>query len=423
MCEASPEADSRLSPCVDVCVMASLCSRVLTSDFTLSLSPDDSLWGVSSQGGVLQKLLQPTRPAGCRRVSGVLWYSVSNTNVAVQIQCTVGSIKTYRRRISTQRGTTVAFPSMLKLLMSLLRSSAISVVKILRVLRVLRPLRAINRAKGLKVRGTTVAHAHACGCDAVLCVYAVNTLYLHLCSTWSSVCLWPSGLSATSWSSPRCCSSCSHVSVCSSSRYMRSDGKREGVILRWPWEFNTQCYSTQNTWCFQGIFLGTKQKQSKTPRCLSGFTGKKTNHSTHIQTTLNNLFSSFLTFQLKMCEYPGHGVQLWRMFPLFFSLFSGFTWVFFSYSTLSSQGHHTLFCSTGSLIIKQEIVTQKQKASKSYKMNLWFFLSFFFNKGEILSMHRWCKDEPRGLQVSLCNASGFADPIISVCVRVVTFGV
>lgn len=33
------------------------------------------------------------------------------------------------------------------------RSSAISVVKILRVLRVLRPLRAINRAKGLKVRG------------------------------------------------------------------------------------------------------------------------------------------------------------------------------------------------------------------------------------------------------------------------------
>lgn len=34
-----------------------------------------------------------------------------------------------------------------------LRSSAISVVKILRVLRVLRPLRAINRAKGLKVRG------------------------------------------------------------------------------------------------------------------------------------------------------------------------------------------------------------------------------------------------------------------------------
>jgi len=35
----------------------------------------------------------------------------------------------------------------------LLRSSAISVVKILRVLRVLRPLRAINRAKGLKVRG------------------------------------------------------------------------------------------------------------------------------------------------------------------------------------------------------------------------------------------------------------------------------
>ena len=35
----------------------------------------------------------------------------------------------------------------------LLRSSTISVVKILRVLRVLRPLRAINRAKGLKVRG------------------------------------------------------------------------------------------------------------------------------------------------------------------------------------------------------------------------------------------------------------------------------
>lgn len=33
------------------------------------------------------------------------------------------------------------------------RSSSISVVKILRVLRVLRPLRAINRAKGLKVRG------------------------------------------------------------------------------------------------------------------------------------------------------------------------------------------------------------------------------------------------------------------------------
>lgn len=33
------------------------------------------------------------------------------------------------------------------------RSSAINVVKILRVLRVLRPLRAINRAKGLKVRG------------------------------------------------------------------------------------------------------------------------------------------------------------------------------------------------------------------------------------------------------------------------------
>ena len=32
-------------------------------------------------------------------------------------------------------------------------SSQFSVVKILRVLRVLRPLRAINRAKGLKVRG------------------------------------------------------------------------------------------------------------------------------------------------------------------------------------------------------------------------------------------------------------------------------
>lgn len=41
------------------------------------------------------------------------------------------------------------------------RSSAINVVKILRVLRVLRPLRAINRAKGLKVRGgLSGSHQH-----------------------------------------------------------------------------------------------------------------------------------------------------------------------------------------------------------------------------------------------------------------------
>ena len=41
----------------------------------------------------------------------------------------------------------------MKMWFPLLRDSQFSVVRILRVLRVLRPLRAINRAKGLKVRG------------------------------------------------------------------------------------------------------------------------------------------------------------------------------------------------------------------------------------------------------------------------------
>lgn len=151
------------------------------------------------------------------------------------------------------------------------RSSTISVVKILRVLRVLRPLRAINRAKGLKVRGAQrdprgkgspsltpdlaqTAPARPApfsqwgwGCtwaalsrEPLLSSTGWEAARLALeapglgwagwregagadrgprpCSTWCSVCSWPSAPSGTSSWSPPSCSSCSPASASSSSR-------------------------------------------------------------------------------------------------------------------------------------------------------------------------------------------------------------
>lgn len=72
-----------------------------------------------------------------------------------------------------------------------------------------------------------VAMVHIEGCrrvpGIVLC-YFKNTPWLCVClflsrSMWSSVCLWPSGPSETSWLSRPCCSSCSPVLESSSSKW------------------------------------------------------------------------------------------------------------------------------------------------------------------------------------------------------------
>lgn len=180
-------------------------SLVLTVAF---FCPDDSVWSLPSQRGILQKLLQPFRPAGGWCVSGLLWHPVCIIFSPFFLMLTP-LIEHFTYKSEGNASVRTCHSPVF------LRSSAISVVKILRVLRVLRPLRAINRAKGLKVRMTIAQHSARCiwrRASAIIvnaCTFTYATAPCSptdsvcvcvclFCSMWSSVCLLPSGPSATS---------------------------------------------------------------------------------------------------------------------------------------------------------------------------------------------------------------------------------
>lgn len=79
------------------------------------------------------------------------------------------------------------------------------------------------------------------------------------CSMWCSVCLWPSELSATSWSSPPCCSSCSPASGCSSLRL---------AVQGCRWSLSVETLSAvkwRNSWFF--FFFFFLAPQGKFYRC------------------------------------------------------------------------------------------------------------------------------------------------------------
>lgn len=84
---------------------------------------------------------------------------------------------------------------------------------------------------------------------------------------WCSVCLWPSELSATSWSSPPCCSSCSPASGCSSLRL---------AVQGCRWSLSVETLSAvkwRNSWFFfapQGKFYRcTDEAKSSPEECKS----------------------------------------------------------------------------------------------------------------------------------------------------------